>query len=77
MVGTSAGAIVGSLIAAGASSDRLRRIVTGIDYPRLLDKGALDWVPVLGPSLSLVLENGYAEGRRFVEWLTAELAALG
>jgi NTE family protein len=77
VVGTSAGAIVGSLIASGISSDRLRRVIAALDYPRLLDRGALDWIPLLGPSLSLVLENGYAEGRRFVEWLTAELEALG
>lgn len=77
VAGTSAGSIVGSLIAAGMSGARLREAVSGIDYPRLLDRGLLDRVPLIGPPLSILLEDGYAEGRRFVEWLTGELEQLG
>ncbi|HEY3188862.1 MAG TPA: patatin-like phospholipase family protein [Solirubrobacteraceae bacterium] len=75
--GTSAGAIVGSLLAAGASAAELHEIITGLDYGRFLDKDALDRVPLAGPPLSVLLENGYAEGRYFADWLTAELAARG
>ncbi|HEY3019487.1 MAG TPA: patatin-like phospholipase family protein [Solirubrobacteraceae bacterium] len=77
IAGTSAGAIVGSLLAAGASAAELRELVKGLDYRRFLDKDALDRVPLAGPPLSVLLENGYAEGRYFTDWLAGELAARG
>jgi NTE family protein len=77
VAGTSAGSIVGALVAAGMPGARLRELVEGLDYRRFLDKDVLDRVPLIGPPLSLVLENGYAEGDYFVEWLTRRLAELG
>ena len=77
IAGTSAGSIVGSLIAAGMPSARLAEIMGTLDYPSFLDKDTLDRIPLVGPPLSLVIENGYAEGARFVDWLGGELAALG
>ncbi len=77
VAGTSAGSFVGSLIAAGMPTDRLREVIGEFDYLRYLDKDVLDHVPLVGASLSLLFENGYFEGRRFVEWLTDELAQFG
>ena len=77
IAGTSAGSIVGSLLAAGMSSTRLRELIRSVDYPRFLDAAALDRIPLLGAPLSVVLENGYAEGRYFAQWLAGELEALG
>jgi NTE family protein len=77
IAGTSAGSIVGSLLAAGMPSAQLREFVGSLDYPRFLDKDALDRVPLFGPPLSVVLENGYAEGRYFADWLATELEKLG
>ena len=77
IAGTSAGSIVGSLLAAGMPSARLGEIMRSLDYPSFLDKDKLDRLPLLGPPLSVVLENGYAEGGRFVKWLGDELAELG
>lgn len=77
IAGTSAGSIVGSLLAAGMPSPRLGEIMRSLDYPSFLDKDKLDRIPLLGPPLSVVLENGYSEGRRFAEWLGRELAELG
>jgi NTE family protein len=77
IAGTSAGSIVGALLAAGISARRLRELVESADYANFLDEGALDRVPLVGPPLSVILENGYAEGRAFTEWLSAELERLG
>src|SRR5215210_2997882 len=77
IAGTSAGSIVGSLLAAGMSGTRLREVIASLDFERFLDKDALDRIPLVGPPLSVVLQNGYAEGRYFVEWLGDELEKLG
>jgi len=55
IAGTSAGSIVGALLAAGISARRLRELVQTVDYGRFLDEGALDRVPLVGPPLSLIL----------------------
>ena len=77
IAGTSAGSIVGALLAAGISASRLRELIETLDYRRFLDRSTLDRIPLVGPPLSVVLENGYAEGRYFAEWLAGELGRLG
>lgn len=77
IAGTSAGSITGSLLAAGMPTARMHELVAGLDYPGFLDTDLLDRIPLLGPPLSVLLENGYAEGDAFVEWLGGELAELG
>ena len=77
IAGTSAGSIVGSLLAAGMGAAEAHELITTLDYSRFLDKDALDNVPIVGPALSVVLENGYAAGRYFCDWLAAELDSHG
>lgn len=77
IAGTSAGAIVGALRAAGMRPTRMRERIRALDYERFLDRGALDRVPLIGPPSSVLWENGYAEGRYFHDWLSGELAAVG
>jgi NTE family protein len=77
VAGTSAGSIAGALIAAGMPSDRMHDLITGLDYGQFIDKDALDRIPLIGPPASVLLENGYAEGKRFHEWLATELDQLG
>ena len=42
IAGTSAGSIVGALLAAGVSTARLREVMRALDYRRFLDEDALD-----------------------------------
>lgn len=77
IAGTSAGSIVGALLAAEMPTPRLHELMSELDYPRLLDKDLLDRVPLLGPPLSVLLEHGYAEGDYARELLAAELERLG
>jgi NTE family protein len=69
VAGTSAGSIVGALVAAGMPSSRLREIMATLDYRRFADRSLLDRVPIGGPLLSLLLDNGVFEGDHLREWL--------
>ena len=85
VAGTSAGAVVGSVLAAlqarGESLDRLAEITRTLDYARFRDRGLLG--RALGPlgfltdGLSLLLENGVFEGDYLHDWVAGVLADLG
>jgi NTE family protein len=77
IAGTSAGAIVGALIAADISPDELQRVMREIDYGRFEDKGYLDHLWLVGKGASLLFEKGIYEGSYLREWLDQQLAALG
>jgi NTE family protein len=69
VAGTSAGSIVGALVAAGMRSSRITEIMTTLDYRRFADRSLLDRVPIGGPLLSLVMDDGVFEGDYLREWL--------
>ncbi len=69
VAGTSAGAIVGALVASGMPASRLTEIMSALDYRRFADRSLLDRVPVGGPLLSLLVDNGVFEGDHLREWL--------
>jgi NTE family protein len=69
VAGTSAGAIVGALVAAGIPPARMTEIMTTLDYRRFVDRSLLDRIPVGGPLLSLLLDDGVFEGEYLREWL--------
>jgi NTE family protein len=48
-----------------------------LDYTKFLDKDKLDRIPVVGPGLSVVLENGYAAGTYLRDFVASELKQLG
>lgn len=77
LAGTSAGAIVAALLAAGYSATELRQVMDALDYSRFKDKGLVDRIPLLGPALSLGFEKGIYEGAYFEGWLRDLLAAKG
>jgi NTE family protein len=77
VAGTSAGAIVGALIAAGMPADQVAKTMGGIDYRRFQDKGFIDHFGIPGRALSVVFEKGIYEGRYLREWLDGLLAELG
>jgi len=69
VAGTSAGAIVAALIAAGYVTARLKEIVESVDYNKFKDPGLLDRIPLLGPALSLGFEKGIYEGDFVENWI--------
>jgi NTE family protein len=74
VAGTSAGAIVAALIAAGYKSDKLKEVIENLDYNQFKDKGLIDKIPVIGFALSLGFEKGIYEGEFFENWLRDLLA---
>lgn len=77
VAGTSAGALVGSLVAAGIPAGRLAELVDDIDYRSFRDRGWLDRVPVVGRPLSVLLESGIYEGDAVRRWVADRLAEVG
>ena len=77
VAGTSAGAIVGALVAAGMTVPRIEEVIRGVSWRRFRDPSMRDRIPLVGPGASVLLQNGIYEGRYLREWLGNELAALG
>lgn len=75
--GTSAGAIVAALRAAGYRPAELRRLIEDVDFDRFRDRDLLDRIPLAGPLLSVLLENGLYEGDELESWLEETLARKG
>jgi NTE family protein len=85
VAGTSAGAIVGAVLAAlevrGEPVERLSDVARSLDYRRFRDRGfpgkALGPLGFLGDGLSVLLEGGAYEGDYLEDWLDGVLRDLG
>jgi NTE family protein len=77
VAGTSAGAIVGALIAAEMPADKLRTLMQEIDYKRFQDESFIDHLGAPGKIASLLFEKGIYEGTYLHDWLEGVLAPLG
>jgi NTE family protein len=77
IAGTSAGAIVGALIAADIEPERLKTVMRSVDYGRFQDEGFIDHLGLVGKGLSVLFEKGIYEGHYLVEWLDEILTTLG
>jgi predicted acylesterase/phospholipase RssA len=69
VAGTSAGAIVGALVAADMTSTRMKEVIKGLNWRRFRDRSPLDRIPLLGPVVSVLFEYGLYEGSYVREWL--------
>ncbi|MFC0447016.1 patatin-like phospholipase family protein [Rhodococcus jostii] len=80
--GTSAGAVVGAILAAATASgepvtgEQLKKL-TRIDYKEFLDPGVLENIPIVGQSWALLRGTGLYRGDRVHQWIKDTLAALG
>ena len=77
VAGTSAGSIVGALLAAGMAPARMREVMDGLNWRQFTDPSLVDRVPLLGPAASVLAEFGVYEGEYLREWLGNQLADLG
>jgi NTE family protein len=73
VAGTSAGAIVGSLVAAGVSAAELKDIMHSVDYLKFQDGSAWETL-LVGKAASLILDKGIYEGNYLKNWLGEILA---
>lgn len=76
VAGTSAGAIVGSLVAAGMPVGRMTEVMQSLDFRKFMDRGRAK-VPVVSPGVSLVMDQGAYSGAYARDWLREMLAEQG
>jgi NTE family protein len=74
VAGTSAGAIVGALVAAGCSAAELTELMESVDYRKFRDTDLLDRLGPIGKGLSIFLDEGVYEGEYLKQWLGEQLA---
>lgn len=75
--GTSAGSIVAALLSAGFSGREIEARLIETSLLDFADTTLLDRIPVIGPALSVLRENGWIEGSAFRNWLADVLAERG
>jgi NTE family protein len=76
VAGTSAGAIVGSLVAAEARAAQLEEIMRAVEYRRFQD-GPRWRSLLLGKAAALMFDQGIYEGQYLKDWLGERLGELG
>lgn len=77
VAGTSAGAVVGGLVAAGYTAAEIKTVMDGLDYRQFMDQSVIDRIPILGHALSLGFEFGIFEGEYFERLMRDLLARKG
>lgn len=82
IVGTSAGSIVGSIVAAASKSktvgpQEIRDLVLSLDYGKFLDPGPIERVPLLGPAWAILQGNGVYKGDYIHDFVATQLRDLG
>ncbi|TDT60931.1 patatin-like phospholipase family protein [Fonticella tunisiensis] len=75
--GTSAGATIAALLAAGYSGNEIKNILMSLDYRKFQDRDGLQSLPLIGKSLGFLLEKGLYSGDFFEKWLQKLLDAKG
>jgi NTE family protein len=80
--GTSAGALVGAVLAAAAqagaaSAEQLRTLALEIDYRRFLDAGPIQRIPLAGPAWGVLTGSGVYRGDNLHAWVAEQLARFG
>jgi NTE family protein len=80
--GTSAGSIVGAVVAAAAQTRQMtgaevKELALQLDYRRFLDPGPVERVPLVGPTLALLRGSGIYRGDYAHDWVRSQLRGLG
>jgi NTE family protein len=78
--GTSAGSIVGAILAAGADQlnpEQVEQLTMTLPYRKFLDPTPLTGIPLLGPAWGLLSETGIYKGDFAHQWIRSELNNLG
>ncbi|KDE99733.1 phospholipase [Mycolicibacterium aromaticivorans JS19b1 = JCM 16368] len=82
VAGSSAGSIVGSIVAAAAKNDQLtpdnfRDLALSIDYRKFLDPGPVERVPLLGAGWAILQGTGVYRGDYAHDFIAHQLRDLG
>lgn len=74
VAGTSAGSIVGAMVAAGTPGPRLHEMMQALDYRRFQDPPLLGRLGPLGVAAQVLLNKGWCRGAYLRSWLTEMLS---
>jgi NTE family protein len=77
VAGTSAGAIVGALVAAKIPASDLQQIMRSVNYRDFQDDSFLDHGGLVGKAIEIITHEGIYKGDFLLKWLTDQLAAVG
>ena len=82
IAGSSAGSIVGAILAAVAQEDRLTpaefgELALGIDYRKFLDPGPVERIPLIGAAWAIFQGNGVYKGDYVHEFVSQQLRNFG
>lgn len=78
VAGTSAGAIVASLLASGMAATQVKAVMDELDFSQFEDEvGFISHLPGLGPAAGLLLHEGIYAGGFLHTWLLETLARAG
>src|ERR1700756_4696480 len=80
--GTSAGSIVGAIVAAAAQGDNMtpadfKELALSLKYEEFLDPGPIESVPLVGPAVALLRGTGIYRGDHVHDWVRTQLKRLG
>ncbi len=80
--GTSAGALVGAVVAGAVHSghfdaDELERLAMSIDYRKFLDPGLIERIPLVGTAWGVLSGDGVCRGDALRAWVADQLAGFG
>ncbi|MBN6186035.1 patatin-like phospholipase family protein [Aneurinibacillus sp. BA2021] len=75
VAGTSAGAIIASLVAAGYRADELNELMKNFDYMALQKKRGIARIPWIGTWLNLWIKKGMYSADYLYNWMAERLAA--
>lgn len=75
--GTSAGAIVATLHAAGFEAKELHDVIAETKFSSFIDPGLIDRIPLMGAPLGVIYEHGVFEGDAFYDWMKTRLEEKG
>ncbi|MDF2719892.1 MAG: hypothetical protein K0R28_6817 [Paenibacillus sp.] len=77
VAGTSSGAIVASLLAAGYTADEMKKIILETPFSDFLAQSWLHQLPIIGPAARILIKKGLYSGQRLEQWMADKLAAKG
>lgn len=77
VAGTSSGAVIAALLAAGYTSHDMKKIIIEMDFRDFLDKSGLQRLPLLGKAFGFLVEKGIYSGEYVEYWISKLLKAKG
>lgn len=77
IAGTSSGAIVSALLAAGYSADELIKLIEQTPFTDFLPRSWLHRIPAVGPAIRLMVKKGMYSGQKLERWVEEKLAQKG